>query len=185
MWLLLSFVIPPIRIALFIKVGGAIGVLPVIALVTPRPWPGLRSCAGRARAMLDVQQAMQGVGDPTQPMAHGALRMIGGLLMVVPGLFTSAVGLLLQVPLVRDLILRRMASRVRVSGARFSYGPGHDAGIDIGFGGDYPPARRQGDDVIDGEYSVQDDPPAPVREGLTDQRGQTPPRRGNSGWTRH
>ena len=114
--------------------------------------------------MLDVQQAIRGRrSDPSR--WHGALRMIGGLLMVVPGLFTSAVGLLLQVPLVRDLILRRMASRVRVSGARFSYGPGHDAGIDIGFGGDYPPARRQGDDVIDGEYSVQDDPPPPCARG--------------------
>ena len=34
-------------------------------------------------------------------------------------------------------------------------------------------------------WAQEDDPPAPVREGLTDQRGQTPPRRGNSGWTRH
>ncbi len=187
MWLLLSFVILPIvEIALFIKVGGAIGVLPVIALVIASAMAGVAIMRRQgARAMLDVQQAMQGVGDPTQPMAHGALRMIGGLPMVVPGLSTCAVGLLWQGPLGRDLLLRRMASRVRVSGARFSYGPGHDAGIDIGFGGDYPPARRQGDDVIDGEYSVQDDPPAPVREGLTDHRGQTPPRRGNSGWTRH
>ena len=187
MWLLLSFVILPIvEIALFILVGGLIGVLPTIALVLGSAVLGMAVMRNQgARAALDMQRAMQDMRDPARPMAHGALRMIGGLLMVVPGLFTSAVGLLLQVPLVRDLILRRMASRVRVSGARFSYGPGHDAGIDIGFGGDYPPARRQGDDVIDGEYSVQDDPPAPVREGLTDQRGQTPPRRGNSGWTRH
>lgn len=185
MWLLLPFVILPIvEIALFIQVGSAIGVLPVIALVLASAVAGIAIMRRQgARAMLDVQRAMQDFSDPARPMAHGALRMIGAMLMVVPGLFTSALGLLLQLPFVRDLILRRMASRVRVSGAGFNYGP--NAGFGPGFGADYPPGRRRDDGVIDGEYSVQDDPPAPVREGLTDQRDDTTPRRGNSGWTRH
>lgn len=190
MWLLLPFVVLPIiEIALFIQVGGAIGVMPVIALVLASAVAGVAIMRHQgARAALDVQQAMREVGDPTRPMAHGALSMIGAVLMVVPGLFSSALGLLLQLPPLRDLILRRMAARVRVSGAGFSYGP------QTGYGAGYPPGRRQGDDVIDGEYSVQDDPPAPVREGLTDQTdperdgrggGRGGGRRGNSGWTRH
>lgn len=187
MWLLLPFVVLPIiEIALFIQVGGAIGVLPVIALVLASAVAGMAIMRRQgARAALDVQQAMREVGDPTRPMAHGALSMIGAVLMVVPGLFSSALGLLLQVPPLRELILRRMAARVRVSGAAgFSYGPG------AGFGAGHPPGRRPGNDVIDGEYSVQDDPPAPVREGLTDEsdddrRDSGGTRRGNSGWTRH
>jgi UPF0716 protein FxsA len=193
MWLLLPFVVLPIiEIALFIQVGGAIGVLPVIALVLASAFAGVAIMRRQgARAALDVQQAMREVGDPTRPMAHGALRMIGAVLMVVPGLFTSALGLLLQVPPLRDLILRRMAARVRVSGAGFSYGPqtGSGTGFETGFGG-YPPRSRRDDGVIDGEYSVQDDPPAPVRDGLTDQSkgdqgSEGGPRRGNSGWTQH
>ena len=181
MWLLLPFVVLPIiEIALFIQVGGVIGVLPVIALVLASAVGGVAIMRRQgARAALDVQRAMQDFTDPARPMAHGALRMIGAVLMVVPGLFTSALGLLLQVPLLRDLILRRMAARVRVSGTGFSHGPG------AGFGADYPSGRRRDDGVIDGEYSVQDDPPAPVREGLTDQSGNAAPRRGNSGWTQH
>lgn len=189
MWLLLPFVVLPIiEIALFIQVGGAIGVLPVIALVLASAFAGVAIMRRQgARAALDVQQAMREVGDPTRPMAHGALRMIGAVLMVVPGLFTSALGLLLQVPMLRDLILRRMAARVRVSGAGFS--TGFSQGPQTGFGG-YPPRPRRDDGVIDGEYSVQDDPPAPVRDGLTDQSkgdqgGEGGPRRGNSGWTQH
>ena len=181
MWLLLPFVVLPIiEIALFIQVGGVIGVLPVIALVLASAFAGVAIMRRQgARAALDVQRAMQDFTDPARPMAHGALRMIGAVLMVVPGLFTSALGLLLQVPLLRDLILRRMAARVRVSGTGFSHGPG------AGFGADYPPGRRRDEGVIDGEYSVQDDPPAPVREGLTDQGANAAPRRGNSGWTQH
>ena len=178
MWLLLPFVVLPIiEIALFIQVGGVIGVLPVIALVLASAFAGVAIMRRQgARAAQDVQRAMQDFTDPARPMAHGALRMIGAVLMVVPGLFTSALGLLLQVPLLRDLILRRMAARVRVSGTGFSHGPG------AGFGADYPSGRRRDEGVIDGEYSVQDDPPAPVREGLTDQGGS---RRRGSGWTRH
>ena len=186
MWLLLLFVVLPIiEIALFIQVGGMIGILPVIGLVLLSAAAGVAIMRRQgARAMLDVQQAMQDFGDPAKPVAHGALRMIGALLMILPGLFTSALGLLLQLPPLRDLILRRMAARVRVSGTGFSHGPG------AGFGADYPSGRRRDEGVIDGEYSVQDYPPAPVREGLTDQGeggqgGTGGPRPGNSGWTQH
>ncbi|MDQ7261725.1 FxsA family protein [Paracoccus sp. PS-1] len=191
MWLLLPFVILPIvEIALFIQVGGAIGALPVIALVLASAVAGVAVMRHQgARAALDVQRAMEDFRDPGRPMAHGALVMIAGLLMVVPGLFTSGLGLLLLIPAVRSLILRRMARGVRVTGTRFSYRQGYGAEAD--FGADPAGFRRPGwrdEGVIDGEYSVQDDPPAPVREGLTDQGdapGDQPPRRGGSGWTRH
>ncbi|RDW12221.1 FxsA family protein [Paracoccus thiocyanatus] len=189
MWLLLPFVILPIvEIALFIQVGGAIGVLPTIALVLASALAGVAVMRRQgARAALDVQRAMQDFRDPGRPMAHGALVMIGGLLMVVPGLFTSALGLLLLVAPLRSLILRRMARRMRVSGAGYSYSRTYGAEAD--FGADATGFRRgpgwsdQG--AIDGEYSVQDDPPGPVRDGLTDQTEPPAGRRGNSGWTRH
>lgn len=179
MWLLVPFVILPIiEIALFIQVGGIIGVLPTIALVLLSALAGVAIMRRQgAMAMLDVQRAMQEFRDPAAPMAHGALIMAGGALMVVPGLFTSAIGLLLQIPMLRVLVMRWMGRRVRVSGVGFRAGPGA-----ADFPGDYPTGFGHGrDGVIDGEYTVQDDPPAPVREGLTDGRSS----RGKSGWTRH
>lgn len=177
MWLLLPFVILPIvEIALFIQVGGVIGVLPVIGLVLASAMLGMAVMRHQgARAAMDVQQAMQDFRDPAKPLAHGALIMIAGLLLIVPGLFTSGVGLILLIAPVRDLILRRMAARVQVSGS-FGY---------RGRGGQF--GQRWGDEgTIDGEYSVQDDPPGPVREGLIGQGDdQEGPHRGNSGWTRH
>jgi len=188
MRLLLPFVILPIvEIALFIQVGKAIGALATILLVLASAVAGVAVMRHQgARAALDLQRAMQEFRDPGRPMAHGALVMVAGLLMVVPGLFTTALGLLLLVPAVRGLILRQMAGRMRVSGAGFSYRRTYAGG---GFGADpagfrYGPGWRD-EGVIDGEYSVQDDPPGPVRAGLTDQAGEADGRRGNSGWTRH
>jgi UPF0716 protein FxsA len=60
-------------------------------------------------------------------MAHSALRMIGALLLVVPGFFTDALGLLLLVPMLRMLVLRRVVVQAR-------------------------PAPR--DDIIDGDYTA-------------------------------
>ncbi len=187
MWLLLPFVILPIvEIALFIQVGGLIGVLPTIALVLGSAVLGMAVMRNQgARAALDMQRAMQDMRDPTRPMAHGALVMIAGLLLVVPGLFTSAIGLLLLIPGLRSLILRRMAARVTVVRPG-GFGPTRADEADLGAGATgFRPGRGWRDEgVIDGEYSVQDDPPAPVREGLADPgKGAREP--GNSGWTRH
>lgn len=186
MWLLVPFVILPIvEIALFIQIGGVIGVLPTIALVILSAVAGAAVMRRQGRvAATDIQSAMQEFRDPAKPMAHGALVMIAGLLMIVPGFFTSAVGLLLLIPFVRDQVLRWMGKRARMAGVKY-----RNVHAEVDFGEVGPGyGRRTGPQsgVIDGEYSVQDDPPAPVREGLTDGRSdQDRPRRGNSGWTRH
>ncbi|MBD9528110.1 MULTISPECIES: FxsA family protein [Paracoccus] len=186
MWLLLPFVILPIvEIALFIQVGGAIGVLPTILLVLLSAVAGVAVMRRQgALAMLDVQRAMQEFRDPSAPMAHGALIMVAGALMVIPGLFTSAVGVLLLIPAVRSLVMRWMGRKVRVSGVGFGY-PGREADVMGDFPSGFGRRGNSRDGVIDGEYSVQDDPPAPVREGLTDDRPAGGPRPGSSGWTRH
>lgn len=189
MRLLLPFVVLPIiEIALFIQVGGLIGVLPTIGLVILSSVLGVSVMRRQGMlAAMDVQRAMQEFRDPARPMAEGALTMIAGLLLLVPGLFTSALGLLLLVPPLRDLLLRWLGRKAGAAGLRYDYRAG--AGVDFG---DLPPGHRRGggwqaEEVIDGEYSVQDDPPGPVRQGLTDQSapGQGPGRRGGSGWTRH
>jgi UPF0716 protein FxsA len=179
---LLPFVILPIvEIALFIKVGGAIGVLPTLALVVLSAVAGVAVMRRQgAVAVLDIQRAMAEFRDPARPLAHGALVMLAGALLVVPGLLTSAVGLLLLVRPLRDLVITRMSQRrgVRVTGAVWRQ-------REAEFMGDFPAGFGRGDrpgpgGVIDGEYSVQDDPPAPVREGLAGPR-----RADGSGWTQH
>lgn len=161
---ILFVMIPIIEIAIFIQVGGLIGLWPTIALVILSAVTGSVLIRRQgARALRDVQASFATLSDPTTPMAHGAMILLAGALMITPGFFTDTVGLLLLVPAVRLWVMRKMAGRVTV--------------VRQGFTAPFParePHRPPYDrGVIDADYTVEDDP-------------QDPPRRaGPSGWTRH
>ena len=75
-------------------------------------WQGLRAL-DRLRASVETG------GDPVGPIAHGALILVAGMLLVLPGFFTDFLGLLLLVPPVRDLLIRLGASRMTVRAATY------------------------------------------------------------------
>lgn len=158
MWLLVAFIlIPMIEIGLFIKVGGLIGIgwtlLIVLATAIAGSW--LVRMQG-LKALAELRGSLRDLGDPTEPIAHGALILLAGALLLTPGFFTDTMGLLLLVPAIRRALLRYLASHVRME--RFTVGGG-------------PDRPRAPDDVIDGEFSVIDPEKQPLR--------------GPSGWTRH
>lgn len=185
MWLLWLFVaLPIVEIALFIQVGGLIGVWATLGLVILSAVLGMTVVRSQGtHAWIEAQRSLNELRDPSRPLAHGAMIMVAGLLLVIPGLLTSAIGALLLLPPVRDLVMRWMSRRVRVTGG--------------------PRFRREahrppyGDGIIDGDYVVEDEPVA-TRPGTPpdlppelidhDSDGdprRNPPRSGKSGWTRH
>lgn len=159
MWLLIAFIaVPLIEIGLFIKVGGLIGLWPTLAIVLLTAVVGswLVRMQG-ALALAQLRGALNELRDPTEPIAHGALILLAGALLLTPGFFTDTMGILLLIPPVRAAVLRYLAARVRVE--RFTVG-----GV--------PPRREPyRPDVIDGEFQEVDPE-------------DSPPRR-PSGWTRH
>ncbi|WP_294924714.1 FxsA family protein [uncultured Paracoccus sp.] len=164
LWIFL--LLPIIEIALFVVVGGEIGVWAVLGLVVLAAFAGVALIRWQGmQAALDLQQSLDQLRDPARPMAHRTLLALAGILLIVPGFFTDALALLLLLPPVRNLILRRVAARAR--GVRVSYG--------------FPHERDAG--VIDGEYVIQDDPYLPPETGARGQDDDGRP--GNSGWTRH
>ena len=114
MLLFLIFVLVPIiEIALFIQVGGALGLWPTLAIVVLTALAGsvlLRaqglSTLGRLRGNLETLQ------DPSRELAHGALILVAGVVLLTPGFFTDAVGLLLMAPPVRDAVIKYASSRI-------------------------------------------------------------------------
>ena len=109
MWIFLALAsIPIIEIALFIKVGGLIGVWPTIALVILTAIIGgaLLRAQGFA-AMTRLQASLAEGGDPRGPLAHGATILLAGLLMLTPGFFTDIIGFLLLLPPVRAALIAR------------------------------------------------------------------------------
>jgi len=159
MWLFLILVgVPILEIALFIQVGAEIGLWPTLAIVILTALAGtvLMRLQG-LQALSRLQNSMETGGDPVGPIAHGALILIAGMLLLTPGFFTDAVGLLLLIPPVRDALIRRGASRMTVRAA--------------GFARSSQTRRAPRPDLpIDAEYEVlQDDDDV---------------RPGDSGWTR-
>ena len=83
-------------------------------------WQGLQ-------ALDRLRASVQTGGDPVGPIAHGALILVAGVLLVLPGFFTDTLGLLLLIPPVRALLIRWGASRVTVRAASYVRGRGGPA----------------------------------------------------------
>lgn len=142
MYLFLAFLmVPIIEIALFIQVGGAIGMWPTLAIVVLTAILGtwLVKTQGRM-ALSQLARSFEELDDPTEPLAHGAMILIAGALLLTPGFFTDAVGFSLLMPPVRVAVFRYLSKRIKVQS--FQMGPG----------GSDPRYRGTTSDVIDGEY---------------------------------
>jgi UPF0716 protein FxsA len=155
MWLFLILVLLPIiEIALFILVGGAIGILPTLALVVLAAVVGTALVRRQGfQALTRLQASIDRGEDPRGQIAHAAMIMLAGVLLIIPGFFTDAIGLLLLVPPVRAFLIRKGASRATVRATTFVRARSGAA----------RPAE-----VVDVDYEVVDE----------EQRN-----RGRSGWT--
>lgn len=124
MWLFALFVaVPLIEIALFIQVGGAIGLWPTLAVVVLTAILGTTLVRSQGlQAMNDLRGSFSELRDPSEALAHGAMILFSGALLLTPGFFTDAVGFALLIPPVRLAILRYAKSRIKVQ--EFEMGPG-------------------------------------------------------------
>ena len=137
---LLLFALPFLEIAGFVVVGQQIGVLYTLALVVAAGVLGavLLRVQGFG-VMTRVRRELDAGGDPSRELAHGAMILLAGVLLLIPGFLTDIVGLLLFLPPVRDAAWRFLRSRVSVTTGGFGGfarpGAGRGAHPDRGRGG--------------------------------------------------
>ncbi|CUH66306.1 Suppressor of F exclusion of phage T7 [Thalassovita autumnalis] len=153
MWLLFAFIgVPIIEIALFIQVGGAIGTPLTLLIVVLTAILGTYMVRQQGRlAIGNLQRSFSELNDPTEPLAHGAMVLISGVLLLTPGFFTDALGFALLVPAIRSAVFRYAKSRVKVQ--TFSMG-GSSQGM--GHAAPHHDASSAAEDVIDGEFTEVD-----------------------------
>jgi UPF0716 protein FxsA len=122
MRLFLPFLLVPlIEIALFIQVGGLIGLWWTLAIVVGTAILGTFLVRSQGMAVLaQLRGSMERLSDPTGPLAHGAMILFSGALLLTPGFFTDAIGFALLVPGIRESIFRAVRKRVVIE--RFNYG---------------------------------------------------------------
>ena len=111
--LFVAFVVVPIvEIALLIAFGDAFGFWPTLAFVVATAFIGARLISLQGRATYEQVRAELALGRlPGAAMAHGAMILLAGVLLLTPGLITDAAGVLLLIPPVREVIRRRLMSR--------------------------------------------------------------------------
>ncbi|MFD1697431.1 FxsA family protein [Roseibium aestuarii] len=107
--------LPLIEIMVFIQVGSAIGALPTILLTVVTAFAGLVMLRTQGVSLLmRIQSEMNAGRVPGRDMIHGALMVVASVLLLIPGFASDAVGLLLFVPPVRDMIANALVSRAHV-----------------------------------------------------------------------
>lgn len=152
--LALFIIVPLIEIALFIQVGGFLGLWPTLAIVVVTAMAGTYLVKKQGLAEISrIQNSLNTLDNPTRPLAHGAMILASGLLLLTPGFFTDAVGFLLLVPGVRDKVMQAVRSRINVQSFTM---------------GQHPAAER----------------PAPEADVVEADYVEVPPQDGPSGWTR-
>lgn len=157
---LLLLLWPLIEIALFVTVGGAIGLWLTLLVVLGTGFGGVLLLRNQGLRTAERLRAEMGrMRDPVGTAGHGALLALAAILLILPGFLTDTLGLLLLLPPLRKALVAQMARRMGVSSMRSDQ-----------------PARRSDGIVIDGEFVEID--PDPGRN--PDQRPGPP-----SGWTRH
>ncbi len=140
---LIIFVAAPLaELYLLIEVGSVIGAIPTIALsLFTAVLGGVLVRAQGFSVLFRVQAALDRREVPALELLEGALLLLVGVALLLPGFITDAIGFLLLVPpLRRGLILRWLKRRGALQPA-----PGGPAG---------PEARR--DRIIEGDYRRED-----------------------------
>lgn len=126
--------IPLIEITLFVVLGAAIGVWWTLAFVFSSTALGVAILRRGGRMGRSTK------GNPLIQLAGNGISLFAAMLLIVPGFFTSAIGLLLLIPATQRLAVALLGQRL--IGTAFTF--------------------RQGvattDDIIDAEFEVVPDP---------------------------
>ena len=118
---LLFSIVPIIELALLIEIGKYIGVtLTIIIIVTTGLAGAALAKSQGAQVLRQLQFSIQNIQSPADPIIEGVLVLMGGLLLLTPGMLTDAIGFFVLFPFSRQLfrnifkeiILRRMNQKI-------------------------------------------------------------------------
>ena len=144
MWFLFAFLAVPItEIALFIQIGGLIGLWPTLAVVVITALIG--SWLVRSQGIMEINNIRRSISrldDPVEPIAKGLMILVAGALLLTPGFFTDGAGFALLVPAVRSAVFNQLRKRVGIRELVME---------------EDPRSRHYGGhgDIIDGEFNVE------------------------------
>jgi UPF0716 protein FxsA len=128
----LFIVVPLVELALLVWLGGRIGFWPTIAIVVATGLAGaaLARLAG-LHVLLQIRREVMAGRMPVGHLLDGVLVLVGGVVLLTPGLLTDVLGFALLVPGTRRIARRVLERRLRgaVHSRRVQiFGPGGEDG---------------------------------------------------------
>lgn len=152
--LLLFIAVPLAEIALLIKIGEVIGVVPTVGLVVLTAVIGVALLKRQGlAAMAEAQRALDAGELPVDSVIDGVCLLVAGAFLLTPGLITDTAGFLLLVPALRRRLGRWALARLAGSGV---------VAVHVAGGARRPGPHGPGP-VIEGEFEEVEErrPPAP------------------------
>lgn len=150
MWLFLVLILVPlIEIALFVTIGGALGLLWTLGIVIGSAGMGALIIRREHRvASAGLRATLHERRDMTGGAALSALGLAAGFLLIAPGFLTDSLGLLLLIPAIRRAIIIHFAKRLSEAHVVV-------AGVTVS-----TPENTYRDEIIEGEIVDREDRPA-------------------------
>lgn len=165
--ILIAFIaVPIVEIAVFIEIGGQLGVFNTIAMVVVTAILGtwlLRSQG--LRTLHRAQDSLARNIFPVSEVFDGLCLLVAGALLLTPGFVTDALGFLLFVPPLRLLLRQGIWTWLSRSGRTSAWVDG-----DGRFSGERPRGRHDRSGTIEGKFHEVDPDDKP-------KDGKLPPRR--------
>ncbi|WP_105903420.1 FxsA family protein [Vibrio gangliei] len=149
--------VPIIEIALFIQVGGLIGLWPTIAIVLLTAFVGASLVRSQGiQTLMSVQSRLQQGELPAQQIIEGVMLAVAGVLLLTPGFMTDALGMLVLLPAPRAWLAKQAMQRVKVNASSAHF---HTQYGDNQFQGNpfQNSEHDQQGDVYEGEFEKQTD----------------------------
>lgn len=112
---LLMTIVPVVELYLLIQLGARIGPVPTVALVV---FTGLLGATLARReglkAFRELQESLRMGVPPAEGLLNGALIVLGGVLLITPGVLTDLLGVALLVPPSRRKVARWLRRRLEL-----------------------------------------------------------------------
>jgi len=117
LFILLILGLPTLELYLLVQVGSEIGAFPAVLLTIFTAVLGAYMVRRQGiSTLMRVHRAMDRDEIPALEMMEGAVLLVSGLLLLIPGFFTDAVGFLGLLPPLRRLLLYSLVNKIRVRG---------------------------------------------------------------------
>jgi UPF0716 protein FxsA len=161
--------LPFVELYLLIRIGTVVGTLPTLGFVIGIGITGAILARSQGRRVLsELQLALAEGRMPTEAVLSGVLILIGGVLLITPGVITDFVGLLLLFPPSRRLLMtlaqRQLEARIQAGTVQVQ---------SYGFG---PPTGHMGHDVRGAPRATRSVRPSPTPRGdVIDTHGEEVP----------